>query len=65
MSDTFEEGKINEKIPNFCGYTITKDIIINSLPNIQEEYNIYMHNIYEIIANYLISPYKSKGLYIC
>ena len=64
-SDDFDEEKISENIKNFCGYNNIKNITINSYPNTKEEYNLYIHNIYDIISNYLNFPYESKGLYIC
>ena len=63
-SDDFDEEKISENIKNFCGYNNIKNITINSYPNTKEEYNLYIHNIYDIISNYLNFPYESKGLYI-
>ena len=56
--------KISENIQNFCGYNNIKNIKLNSYPNNFEEYNIYMHNIYTIISEYLNNSYESKGLYI-
>ena len=64
LSNNLEEQKISENIQNFCGYNSTKKIIINSFPSTHEEFDLYMHNIYEIISNYLNFPYESKGLYI-